>query len=244
MQIVWHGGERFSLRGSKTRVESVPRAFDTGGSGPIQGTRLRISALRSGGGSDGHADQEMFEIDGPGEYEVREAFVVGVDTTRAKTRSGPRVEGETIGDPAGDANAEVNADIDPDLQAGPAGSAEGGATLYAISLDGVTVGFAGEGVRIPTREALEALGPIDVLLVAPAAGAKDGGDAVPEMVALLDPAVVVPLVGDGTDPNPTAMVRKMGGDAAALEPLEKLEISHAQLPEETSIVLLAARGTS
>lgn len=202
MEIEWHGGNRFKLRSDGTVVAMEMAPSDCGTADIV--TRARSGETRSG------RARKPFVIDGPGEYEVSDVFVIGVSSAGRKERV----------------------------------SAAAGPTIFAITADGVTVCHVGDGARVPSRADVDVLGPIDVLLLSPAAGDAGDGDALSEMIGRLDPAIIIPMApaepSSGVDSDRIA--RLVGGSGEGATELRRLAVTAGQLPEETQFVRLVERS--
>lgn len=102
-------------------------------------------------------------------------------------------------------------------------------TVYAIRVDGVAVGVAGQITGLNDKQ-IEALGQIDVL-------ALDATDAsvASKIVSQLEPKYVIPLGKDAA-----AFLKEVGSNP---EPTAKLKLNAKEMPLETTVVVLGA-GTA
>jgi len=117
-------------------------------------------------------------------------------------------------------------------------------TIFAIHSDGLAVVVVGNIAPGLTKDELEALGHVDVLVV-PVGGHGLTLDAqgAAQLVSLLEPAYVVPVhYDDGKtkyampQDTPEAFLKEMG--SAHPESVAKLKISGKELPAEPTVVLL------
>ena len=98
---------------------------------------------------------------------------------------------------------------------------------------------------MPGQKEIEALGPIDVLLVPVGGGAAMTSGEAGEVISLIEPSVVVPMHywTDGVDLELDPVDRFLGEmGVSAVEPVDSLKISASKLGEETSVVLLNRQG--
>ncbi|MFZ2681802.1 MAG: MBL fold metallo-hydrolase [Patescibacteria group bacterium] len=111
-------------------------------------------------------------------------------------------------------------------------------TLYKFDTEGIKIGFLGALDRELTTSEVEALGPIDILIVP--AGGQDVMTASQAAVAVaqVEPRMVIAAyVGDGDYGAVEALQRELGCQS---EDVGKLKVTRASLPEEDmKLVLLA-----
>jgi L-ascorbate metabolism protein UlaG (beta-lactamase superfamily) len=104
-------------------------------------------------------------------------------------------------------------------------------TIYRFDIEGVKVGFLGALDRTLSEKEIEGLGPIDILIVP--AGGKNVMTAsqAAEVVAQIEPRMVIPSYVDGGDDYgmPDALKRELG---CPTEEVSKLKIAKSGLPEE------------
>lgn len=68
--------------------------------------------------------------------------------------------------------------------------------MYRITAEGMNIGFLGGVKRIPTEDEMAALGNIDILLVAVGGGDYMEAKMAAEVIAEIEPRIVVPLAYD------------------------------------------------
>jgi len=146
--------------------------------------------------------KKVFNIPHAGEYEVGGVAVAGVDAPKSgKAGSG---------------------------SAGKDGTAH---TIYHFDIEGVKIGFLGAIDRVLTEKEIEGLGPIDILILP--AGGKNvlTASLAAEVVAQIEPRIVIPSYVDGGDDYGTAdaIKRELG---CPTEEVSKFKITKAGLPEE------------
>ncbi len=122
------------------------------------------------------------------------------------------------------------------------GAERGRNVAFVIEVDGVHVMHLGDIAHTLSEEKLGEIGPVDVVCV-PLGGQLSPTKAA-ELVAQLDPRIVVPMAVCDTDeacaPVLAKFLHEMG--ATAGEPQPRLSIMPSGLPEETTTVLLESRG--
>jgi hypothetical protein len=104
-------------------------------------------------------------------------------------------------------------------------------TIYRFDIEGVKVGFLGAIDRTLSEKEIEGLGPIDILILP--AGGKNvlTASQAAEVVAQIEPRMVIPSYVDGGDDygTPDALKRELG---CPTEEVNKLKIVKSGLPEE------------
>ncbi len=104
-------------------------------------------------------------------------------------------------------------------------------TIYHFDIEGVKIGFLGAIDRVLTEKEIEGLGPIDILILP--AGGKNvlTASLAAEVVAQIEPRLVIPSYVDGGDDYGTAdaIKRELG---CPTEEVNKLKIVKSGLPEE------------
>lgn len=122
------------------------------------------------------------------------------------------------------------------------GAEHGKNVAFVVELDGVHVAHLGDIAHTLTEEKVGEIGPVDIVCV-PVGGRLTPTKAA-ELVAQLDPKIVVPMAvcDDETacDPILAKFLHEMGTTAG--EPQQRLSITSAGLPAETTTVLLESRG--
>jgi L-ascorbate metabolism protein UlaG (beta-lactamase superfamily) len=124
--------------------------------------------------------------------------------------------------------------------------AEGGEiawnTVYTIELEGMILSHLGNPGRLLTNREIEDLGSPHVLLLA--VGSKNGlsSDDAVEMVNAISPKIVIPILyahaGNKADLRELApFLKDLGVTPEA--PVNRVSITRANLPEETTLTVLA-----
>lgn len=123
---------------------------------------------------------------------------------------------------------------------GVKGAERGPNTVFLIETEGLTICHLGEIGHTPSAAQVEALGEVDILL----APVSTPGGLTParaaEVVSLLGPKIVVPMVLPGSDGDQLATFLKEMG-AAEAQPQARLTIARSALPEVTTVALLEGR---
>ena len=121
------------------------------------------------------------------------------------------------------------------------GEERGKQTAFVVELDGMHTIHLGEIGHLLTEEKLGDIGPIEIACV-PVGGVLSPQKAA-ELIAQLDPKIVVPMPLDDEAPETREALAKffheMGGEPAVQS---KLSITISGLPSETTTVLLESRG--
>lgn len=116
--------------------------------------------------------------------------------------------------------------------------------VFLADWDGLTVCHLGDLNRKLSQAEVEALGRVDVLLVPVGGGRALNAAQAAECVALLEPAVVIPMhyrtamLTLPLDPV-SKFLKEMGLTVSATEPI--LRITRTTLPSETKVVVLDAQ---
>jgi L-ascorbate metabolism protein UlaG (beta-lactamase superfamily) len=127
---------------------------------------------------------------------------------------------------------------------GVEGKERGENVIFAFEVDGVHVCHLGDLGHVLTDEQLHEIGPIDVLLVPAGGNFTLSPREAAEVVAQLEPKVVIPmhfaLDGASTDlMGPETFLHELAAEPIRLP---KASLTPSTLPEETQVVLLEARG--
>jgi L-ascorbate metabolism protein UlaG (beta-lactamase superfamily) len=114
-------------------------------------------------------------------------------------------------------------------------------TLYVFDYDGVTVAHLGDLSRVPSQTEIEALGAVHIALVPVGGGAGLNAAKAAEVVALLQPGIVIPMHyafrGSSLKLAPlNKFLKEMG--LADMEAQPSLKVSRSTVPDETRVVVL------
>jgi hypothetical protein len=123
------------------------------------------------------------------------------------------------------------------------GAERGLNTAFVVELDGLHTVHLGDTGHILTEETLAELGAVDVVCVS--IGASLSATKAAAIVAQLDANLVVPLLVGEDEAHVSAelsrFLHEMGGVQQA-QPVSKLSVSISTVPQETTVVILEARG--
>lgn len=117
--------------------------------------------------------------------------------------------------------------------------------LYVFDFNGLTVAHLGDMGKVPAQNQIEALEQIHILLVPVGGGNSLGAAQAAELVSMLEPNIVVPmhyrLPGLSVELDG---VERFLNEMGVTEPKQEstLRIASTNLPEETEIILLAAKS--
>ena len=213
MELTWLGHSCFRLRGKEATLLTDPPDPSTGYSiGRISADIVTISHNHPGHNFVKSVTGEPKVIDGPGEYEVHQILISGVQTYHDRER------GKVLG-----RNTAFLITMD-DVQIchlGDLGDTLDDRAQEALSGADVLLVPVGGSAALDAERAVEVIAQIEPRIIVPMHYAtpayKPGG---------LDPV--------------DKFLREMGVEAS--EPLPKLAITKANLPTEPQVVLLAYRG--
>ncbi len=116
---------------------------------------------------------------------------------------------------------------------------------FVVDIDEIKVCHLGDIQRVPSGDEVQALAGIDILLVPVGGGRFIGAEKAAEIVSLLEPKIVIPMLYK-TDASKADLeasdrfVKEMGTEAKS--PEQRLNISKSGLPDDTTLVLLSYRG--
>lgn len=115
-------------------------------------------------------------------------------------------------------------------------------TLYVFDFEGVTVAHLGDLSRVPTQAEIEALGNVNVALVPVGGGGGLTAAKAAEVVALLEPGMLVPMhyatPASGTKlASLSKFLKEMGLGEVEAQP--SLKVTRSTVPEETRVVVLS-----
>jgi L-ascorbate metabolism protein UlaG (beta-lactamase superfamily) len=115
--------------------------------------------------------------------------------------------------------------------------------VFIYDYDGVTLCHLGDMQKAPTQTQVEAFGTVDVLLVPVGGGNALNAAKAAEVIAMIEPGIVIPMHYKTTGSSMKLNVLKqflqeMGLSSAKAEP--SLKVSHSSVPEETKVVVLEA----
>jgi len=116
---------------------------------------------------------------------------------------------------------------------------------FVIDIDDIKVCHLGDIQSVPSGDEVEELAGIDILLVPVGGGSALGAEKAAELVSLLEPKIVIPMlyktdVSKGNFEPVDHFVKEMGVEAKA--PEQRLNISRSGLPDDTQLILLSYRG--
>jgi L-ascorbate metabolism protein UlaG (beta-lactamase superfamily) len=226
MEIVWYGLSCFRLTERSMASVVVDPYDDSIGYGTL---RLKADIVCVSHDAAGHNYVEAVKgekriIRGPGEFEIGGVFITGSATHHGKQSVAKAPAGKKKAEPA-DAN-----------------------TLYLIDFNGLTVAHLGDLDYVPTQQQIESLGTVvDVALVPVGGGSGLNASQAAEVISLLEPSIVIPMhyrtpeISLKID-TLNKFLKEMGLSSA--KPQESLKITHADLPEETHVIVLEPKRGS
>jgi len=114
-------------------------------------------------------------------------------------------------------------------------------TLYVFDYNGITVAHLGNLNRVPGQAEIEALGPVNVLLLPVGGGGGLNAAKAAEVVSLIEPGIVIPMHYQTPASKlklapANKFLKEMG--MSDIEPEDSLKVSRTTVPEETKVVVL------
>lgn len=114
-------------------------------------------------------------------------------------------------------------------------------TLYVFDYDGLTVAHLGDLKQVPTQAEVEALGPVNVVLIPIGGGGGLNAAKAAEVVSQLEPNIIIPMHYQTKDvlvplESLDKFIKEMG-----LQPIDavpSLKITKSSLPSESKVVVL------
>ena len=212
MEITYIGHSSFKIKGKDLSLVIDPYDPKIGYKYPKQECDILLTTHN-------HFDHHYIEgvsgyklhIDGPGEYEIANVFVTGIQVFHDNKN------GEERG---------IN-------------------TIYLIEIDGFSVLHLGDLGHELSKESMEKLPNIDILLIPVGGFYTINSGVAAKVVSSLEPSIVIPmhyktddLTGvDGLDPL-SKFLDEMGADGNVKKE-DKLKVSsRSDIPEETMVVVL------
>lgn len=114
--------------------------------------------------------------------------------------------------------------------------------VYIFDYEGVTVGHLGDMQAVPSRTQVEAFGRVDVLLVPVGGGNALTAAKAAEVIALVEPSIVVPMhyktEGSTLKLNPLKQFLQEMGLTAKEKAQPSLKVTQSGIPDETQVVIL------
>ncbi len=128
---------------------------------------------------------------------------------------------------------------------GDAGAQQGYNTVYLIEVEGMIICHLGDLGHPIKPDQSEEMGQCDILLVPAGGGPIISPEQAAEVVALLEPKIVIPMqyaagAGDRNLEPLTTFITTLG--AGAPEPVDKLVIKRSELTEVMRVVVLNPNG--
>lgn len=114
--------------------------------------------------------------------------------------------------------------------------------VYIFDYEGVTIGHLGDMQSVPTQTQVEAFGTVDVLLVPVGGGNALTAAKAAEVIALIEPGVVVPMhyktTGTTLKLNPLKQFLEEMGLTGKEKAQPSLKVTRSAVPDETEVVIL------
>jgi L-ascorbate metabolism protein UlaG (beta-lactamase superfamily) len=123
-----------------------------------------------------------------------------------------------------------------------AGKRQGRNTAYVLQMDDMRLCHLGDLGHVLSTEQVDEIGTVDVLFI-PGRGKILDMAKTAEVISQIEPTLVVPMHFPATDEAGIAAIEKFCHEMGLrhIEPLQKLTVTRASLPQETQVVVLDAR---
>ncbi len=116
--------------------------------------------------------------------------------------------------------------------------------VFIFDYEGVNVCHLGDMQAVPSRAQVEAFGTVDVLLVPVGGGKALSAAKAAEVIALIEPGIVIPMHYKTTNSklklNPIKQFLQEMGLTAKEKAQPSLKVVKANIPDETQVVILEA----
>lgn len=217
MEITWYGHSCFRLteRGLAT-VVCDPYDYREAGFEPLKlkGDIVTVSLDSPWHNFTSAVKSDPRLITGPGEFEIGEVFITGVQT-----------------------NGHIKKNTEEKRN-----------TLYVFDFNGITVAHLGEMNRVPSQTEVEGLGNVNVALVPVGGGAALNAAKAAEVIALIEPNLVVPMYYSTPAAKPkldslSKFLKEMGLADIPRQPSLKIA-GKSSLPDDTKVVVLDLPGNA
>ncbi len=114
-------------------------------------------------------------------------------------------------------------------------------TLYVFDYDGLTIAHLGDLKQVPSQAEVEALGPVNIVLIPIGGGGGLNASKAAEVVSQLEPNIIIPMHYQTKDvriplDSLDKFIKEMG-----LQPIEavpSLKITKSGLPSESKVIVL------
>ena len=115
--------------------------------------------------------------------------------------------------------------------------------IFVVELDGIRVGHLGLPGAAPNQAALEELKDVDILLMPVGGGNAIGAAAAADVMTTIDPRIAIPMnyktEFETMDLDP--IEKFLSETGAKPEPQARLSVSHTQLPQDLTVMVLLPR---
>lgn len=118
--------------------------------------------------------------------------------------------------------------------------------VHVIEYEGIKVAHLGDLDHIPTQNEIDAMGQVDIVLIPVGGGGALNASQAAEVLSLIEPYIVIPMHYKTDDSKleldeVERFLREMGTNIEELVIEDNLKITKSNLPEQTQIVVLAAK---
>lgn len=114
-------------------------------------------------------------------------------------------------------------------------------TLYVFDYEGLTVAHLGDLKQVPTQAEIEALGPVNIVLIPIGGGEGLNAAKAAEVVSQLEPNIIIPMhykMNEGKTPLDSLdkFIKEMG--LQPIDTIPSLKITKSGLPAESKVIVL------
>jgi L-ascorbate metabolism protein UlaG (beta-lactamase superfamily) len=114
-------------------------------------------------------------------------------------------------------------------------------TLYVFDYDGLTIAHLGDLKQVPTQAEVEALGPVNVVLLPIGGGSGLNAAKAAEVVSQLEPNIIIPMHYQTTEAKMLLdsldkFIKEMG--LQPIEAVQSFKITKSGLPSESKVIVL------
>jgi len=207
-ELRWYGRNCFRIRGREATVMTDPLDKSTGyGMGKQTADIVTISNLNPWNSNLAAVKPEFRVVQRPGEYEISDVFVTGIQTWQDNAK----------------------------------GKERGRNTAFLIELEGMVFCHLGDLGHALNAEQAEQLANCDILMVPAGGGNAISPQVAAEIVAQLEPKVVLPMqyrtaIGDKTLANLDDFLKALG--VTAPEPVDKLTLKAGDLGDTMRVIVM------
>ena len=246
MEITWLGHSSLRIRSGTTTLVTDPFADSIGFS--MAAAPADIVTMSNDHPHHSHIDGVQGDprvLTGPGAYEISNFYVTGLGTPGATLQAQqaqpdpppPAAEPDEADDEAGEASKE--SEHDEAAEEAARVTSQPTNTVFSFRAEGLTVCHLGDIARPLTPRHAEQLNQADILIVPVGGHCTISIDAVPQLINLIAPKIVIPIhyQGDGSDLELEPLDRflqEMGVSEVSSQ--NRLSVTSTNLPRDMTVM--------